>query len=159
MIHLIVAAAENNVIGQNGHLPWHLPDDLKFFKETTMGHVILMGRKTYESIGRPLPGRTNVVLTRNPYWQAPGIEVVNSLKEAVDKYADKELFITGGAELFALAIDQNLIQSIYLTRVHTQAEGDTILPPLPQGFHRQWHRHHPADAKHLYDFTFEHWIQ
>ncbi|MGA7749149.1 MAG: dihydrofolate reductase, partial [Gallionella sp.] len=105
-ISLIVAMAKNRVIGINNTLPWHLPADLKHFKALTMGHHIVMGRKTYESIGKPLPGRTSVVVTRNAHYAPPGVVVVNSLEAAIAACGnDEEIFVIGGAELYSQAID------------------------------------------------------
>ncbi len=131
-LSLICAMAENRVIGRNNSLPWHLSEDLKYFKAVTMGHCIIMGRKTWESIGRPLPGRTSVVITTNPDYQAEGARVVHSLDEAI-KLAEsisvidgtEEAFIIGGAGLYAAALPR--AQRFHLTRVHAEVEGDTYL--------------------------------
>lgn len=123
------AASENNVIGRDNALPWHLPADLAFFKRVTMGKPILMGRRTFQSIGRPLPGRRNLVLSRSGF-SAPGVETVSSLDEALALVAgEPELANIGGAEIFRLALPRT--GRIYLTRVHGTFEGDTWLPPLP----------------------------
>lgn len=130
---LIVAMAENRVIGINNNLPWHLSEDLKYFKRVTMGKPIIMGRKTFESIGRPLPGRTNIVVTRNPAYQAEGIKVVHSLGEAT-KLAEsitfidgmEEAMVIGGAELYGQALPE--ADRIYLTQVHAKVHGDAWFP-------------------------------
>ena len=128
-ISIIVAVAENNVIGNDNQLIWHIPGDLKRFKALTMGHHIIMGRKTWESIGRPLPGRTSVVVTRNKNYQAEGAQVVHSLDEAIKfASADGEVFIVGGEELYRQALP--LANKLYLTRVHRSYKGDVCFPEL-----------------------------
>ncbi|NKB34531.1 MAG: dihydrofolate reductase [Pseudomonadales bacterium] len=135
---LICAMAENRTIGRNNSLPWHLSEDLKYFKRTTMGNSIIMGRKTWESIGRALPGRTNIVITHNPDYAAEGAKVVGSLAEAV-KLAEsisvidgsEEAFIIGGAGLYKAALP--LAQRFHLTRVHAEVEGDTFLAEFNEG--------------------------
>lgn len=132
---MIVAVAQNRVIGRNNKLPWYLPNDLKYFKQTTMGKPILMGRKTFESIGKPLPGRTNIVITRNQDWQADGVKVVHSLEDAYDLAASiaeidgsDELMIIGGDQIYQSALDQ--VDRIYLTKVHAEVEGDAFFPEV-----------------------------
>lgn len=128
MISLMVAHDPNGVMGVNNDLPWHIPEDLKYFKETTMGKAMVMGRKTYESIGRPLPGRLNIVITRNPDYQAEGVEVVQSLDKAIEiarEYAE-EVMIIGGAEIFKLSMP--LADRLYITEVHKEYDGDTFFP-------------------------------
>lgn len=144
-LSLIVAAAENSVIGRNNKLPWHLRSDLQYFKRITMGKPILMGRKTFESIGRPLPGRTNIVISRNPAYQAEGIKVVASLEEALALAEDialidgcDELMVIGGAQIYAEAMDR--ADRIYLTRVHCHPEGDAYLPAIDTAHWRECHR-------------------
>lgn len=120
---LVVAAAENGVIGQGGQLPWHLPDDLRRFKRLTMGRAMLMGRKTFDSIGRPLPGRQNIVLTRQPGWRAEGVTVTRDLTEAVAAAGVAEaLMVIGGGEIYRLAMP--IATQIELTRVHASPIGD-----------------------------------
>ena len=129
MLSLIVAASRNGVIGAGNKLPWHLPADLKRFKQLTMGHPILMGRKTFESIGKPLPGRTNIVITRQEGFQACGATVAHSLEEALQICeGQEEVFVIGGAEIYKQALP--LADRIYLTRVDADFEGDTFLPAL-----------------------------
>ncbi len=150
---LLVAASENDVIGRGGALPWHLPDDLKHFKALTLGKPMLMGRRTFESIGRPLPGRTSLVLTRSHGWASPGVQVVHSLDEALDACRGAfELAVIGGAEVFALCAPHAV--RLYLTRVHAQLAGDTFLPPLGAGWRESGRREHPADERHAYAMTF-----
>tara|TARA_R110002096_G_scaffold107616_5_gene235641 strand:+ start:10849 stop:11364 length:516 start_codon:yes stop_codon:yes gene_type:complete len=130
-ISIVVAAAENNVIGFQGDMPWRVSADLKNFKAITTGKPIVMGRKTFDSIGRALPGRQNIVITRNPDWQAEGVDVAATLKQAVDlAKASGEIMIIGGGELYSQALP--LASKVYLTRIHTMPEGDTWFPALPE---------------------------
>ncbi|SFC48476.1 dihydrofolate reductase [Flexibacter flexilis DSM 6793] len=125
---MIVAVSSNGVIGHENRLPWHLPADLKFFKQKTLNHCIVMGRKTYESIGKPLPKRTNIVLTTNANWQAEGVEVVHSLAQAIELAKQKgetELFVIGGADIFRQVLP--LVETIYWTKVKTHVQGDAFL--------------------------------
>ncbi len=129
-ISIIVAMSENRVIGRDGDLPWRIPNDLKRFKRLTMGHHIVMGRKTYESIGLLLPGRTTVIVTRQSDYNVPGAMVVGSLPEALQAAKDDdELFIVGGGQIYEQAV--SLADRMYLTVVHAQVEGDTYFPNLP----------------------------
>ncbi len=131
---LVVARARNGVIGKNGALPWHLPEDLKRFKRMTVGKPVIMGRKTFESIGKPLPGRQNIVLTRDPAWQFPGVSVVPNLAEAVaaaglDPRARADgIMVIGGAQIYAEALPS--ATRVELTEVAADPEGDTWLPPF-----------------------------
>jgi dihydrofolate reductase len=126
---LIVAASENNVIGRDNDLPWRLSADLKKFKSLTMGHSIIMGRKTFESIGRLLPGRETVIITRNENYAFEGAAVVHSVEQALEACAGQaRVFLIGGAEIYRLAMPQ--VDEIYLTRVHAEVEGDTYLPKV-----------------------------
>jgi len=136
---IIVAAARNGVIGNNNQLPWHLPQDLKYFKAVTLGKPVIMGRKTYESIGRPLPGRTNIVVTRSSDWQVEGVVVVNSLEQALSEArkaietspsSAAEAMIIGGAEIYRSALPT--VNKVYLTRVDVDVEGDAFFPALPE---------------------------
>jgi len=134
---LIVAAAENGTIGQNGRIPWHLSADLRYFKQVTMGAPVIMGRKTYESIGFALPGRANIVVTRNEKFQALDIDMVLNLEDALskarailEKEGGEELFVIGGAEIYAQAM--RMADRIYLTRVHAEFPGDVFFPPLEE---------------------------
>lgn len=131
MISFIFAMDENRVIGKGNELPWHLPEDLKFFKRTTMGHPIIMGRKTFESIGRPLPGRENIILTRNKDFQYEGCTVFNSIEELLDhcaKYTEKEFFVIGGGDIFEKLFPY--ANRLYMTYIYHQFEGDTHFPFL-----------------------------
>lgn len=127
-LSLIVAMGRNRVIGNNNRLPWHLPEDLAYFKRVTSGHTVLMGRKTFESIGRPLPNRRNVVITRDPTYRASGCDVVHSLREAVDRHRDDEIFVIGGAEIYRQALP--LADKLYVTYIDEDFEGDRYFPEL-----------------------------
>lgn len=130
-IHLIVAVAENGVIGREGAMPWRIPEDLKRFKAITMGHPIVMGRKTWASLGRPLPGRENIVITRQKDLDAPGAHVVHSLREALDHAAARgatDVFVIGGGEIYRQALP--LAHVAHVTRVHARIEGDVTFPLL-----------------------------
>lgn len=142
-LSLIVAMARNRVIGRNGKLPWHLSADLKRFRALTMGHHIIMGRNTWESIGRPLPGRFSVVVTRNQAYIAPGATVVNSLAEALLLTSeDSEAFLIGGAEMYREALP--LADRIYLTELLAEYPGDVFFPPLAPDDWRPGPREHHA---------------
>jgi dihydrofolate reductase len=156
---VIVAAAENGVIGRNNALPWHLPQDLRYFKRVTMGKPIVMGRKTFESIGRPLPGRTNIVITRNPDFTAQGVRVVASLDEALRLAGDialidgaRELVVIGGAEIYKASIP--LAGRLYITEVHATVQGDAFLPEIDWSQWREIGReHHVASDANPYDYS------
>jgi dihydrofolate reductase len=149
----IVAMADNGVIGRGNGLPWHLPDDLMRFKALTMGHSLLMGRKTHDSIGRALPGRRNLVLTRNGAWRAPGCEAVPSLDAALARSAGSTLFVIGGAEVFSLAWP--VVGRLELTEVHAEPEGDTRLHGFDRaGWRETFRERHVADARHAHPFSF-----
>ncbi|MGZ3658343.1 MAG: dihydrofolate reductase [Bdellovibrionota bacterium] len=141
-LSLIVAMSENRVIGVDNHLPWNIPEDLKRFKKITLGHPIVMGRKTYESIGRVLPGRTNVVVTRERAYRVEGGAVCHSFEEALEwarrAPGSEEVFVIGGAELFRQALP--LASRIYLTEVHWPFEGDTFFPPFPEDDYKETSR-------------------
>ncbi len=134
MISHIVACSENNVIGVNGELPWHLSEDLKRFKRLTSNHVIIMGRKTHESIGKPLPNRVNVIITRQLNYDAKGCLVAASLEDAlkVSEVNDDEIFIIGGGEIYKQSID--IVDTIYMTRVYGEIKGDAYYPDIPSDF-------------------------
>ena len=141
-ISLIVAVAENGVIGRNGALPWHVPSDLKTFRRVTMGRPVIMGRKTYASIGKPLPGRDNIVVTRDAGFSAAGTDRAASIDEALDigrrKAAERgvdEIMVIGGAEIFALSLP--LADRIYLTRIHAHPDGDVTLPEPDRNIWRE----------------------
>jgi dihydrofolate reductase len=131
MIKAIVAMAENRVIGNAGTIPWHLPEDFKFFKATTIGHAILMGRKTYASIGKPLPGRENIVLSRN-MPETPGVTVIRSPEELKEPTDGRDLFVIGGEEIYRLLLPR--IQELYVTKVPRTIDGDTRFPEFESHF-------------------------
>ena len=153
MLSIIVAASENNVIGKDNQLLWYLPDDLKHFKETTKGHHVIAGRKTFESQGKPLPKRTNVIVTRNPDYHAEGCIVVNSPDKALDlARQDDEPFIIGGEQIYRMALP--LVDRIYLTRVHAEFEGDTFFPELDMQHWKEISRkYYPKDDRNEYSFS------
>lgn len=153
-ISLIAAMAENRVIGINNTLPWHLPADFKHFKSVTMGKPILMGRKTYESIGRPLPGRTNVIITNNSDYCAEGCEVVNSIDEALSLTSDQpEVMVIGGASFYQQTLP--IAHKIYLTIIHHNFEGDAHFVEFDQSQWREVERvDHEADEKNGYPYSF-----
>jgi len=153
-IVLVVAVADNGIIGRGGTLPWHLPDDLKFFKAVTMGKPLLMGRRTFESIGKPLPGRRNLVLTRGATAFPAGIEAVASIEQALALLPETpELCVIGGASLFSQTLP--VAQRIYLTEVHGAVEGDVHFPSWNRADWRETERReHPADERHLFAMSF-----
>ncbi len=150
-IVLVVAAADNGVIGKDGAMPWHLPADLRRFKRITTGKPVIMGRKTFESIGKPLPGRHNIVLTRDPRWRAPGATLAPNLAEAIaaagldPRARADELMVIGGAEIYALA--RPIATRIELTRIHVSPDGDTwFLDPDPADWREAAREDHAADG-------------
>jgi dihydrofolate reductase len=153
-LSIIVAISANNAIGKDNQLLWHLPADLKHFKEITTGHTIIMGRKTYDSIGKPLPNRRSIVITRNADLVIPGVEVVDSLAEAIERCKhETEAFIIGGAEIY----QQSLAHAthIYLTRVHETYDADTFFPALaPNEWKELDSIAYPADEKNKVAYTF-----
>lgn len=159
-LSLIVAMAQNGVIGRDNGLPWRLPADLRYFKATTLGKPVIMGRNTHESIGRALPGRVNIVVTRNVTARFDGCEVVHSLAEAIDRAAlacvagnSDEAFVIGGAQLYQQAVEA--ADRLYLTQVQAQVDGDTWFPEFDRS---QWtllqQVDHPADDANDYDYSF-----
>lgn len=159
IISLIAALTENQVIGKNNDLPWHLPDDMKYFMQTTSGHHVIMGRKNYESIPkkfRPLPNRTNIVVTRQTDYEAPGCIVVNSIPQGIDiaiENHEPEVFIIGGAEIYTQSMA--VANRLYLTEIKTSLEGDAFFPSFDvHAWHEVSRTHHPMDDKHIYAFDF-----
>jgi dihydrofolate reductase len=157
MIAIVVAIAEHNVIGKDNQLIWHLPADLRHFKQKTMGHPMIMGRKTFESIGKPLPGRTTIIVTRQEDYQAEGCIVVNSLEEAIAKGKEldsDQVSIVGGAEIYKQVLPY--VDTLYLTEVHHAFDGDTFFPELKQ---EEWQEvsseSHQPDEKNKYTYTFK----
>lgn len=153
-ISIIVAMAENRAIGIENRLPWSLPADLRRFRSLTMGHHMLMGRKTFESIGKPLPGRTSVIITRQPDFSAPDCIVANAPDAAIAACGDDpEIFVIGGADLYRQAL--NFANRIYLTLVHAQIDGDAFFPALPDAEWEEIGREKfGRDEKHAYDYDF-----
>ncbi len=154
LLSLIVAASENNVIGKNNQLPWHLPDDLRRFKALTRGHPIIMGRKTFESIGRVLPDRINIVVSETLEVAPTGTQLANSLSAALALVkGSEEAFVIGGSQLFQMSAP--LADRLYLTRVHATIDGDVFLPPIHFSEWKEVSREeHPKDAEHEFSFTF-----
>lgn len=154
MISFIVAMANDNVIGKDGKMPWHLPNDLKYFKRVTTGYPVLMGRKTYESIGKPLANRRNIVLTRDKSFHADGIEVIHSLKEVEPLMKDsEEFFVIGGATLYEQLLP--LADRLYVTKIHAQFEGDTYFPQIDEDEWQVVHQEQGIiDDKNVYEHTF-----
>jgi len=159
---MIAAQSQNRVIGNNNKLPWYLPEDLKYFKRVTLGKPIIMGRKTFESIGRPLPGRTNIIITRNPDWthDGAGVRVVHSLQQAIELAESlalvngfEESLVIGGAEIYALALPQ--ADRLYLTQVHAEVQGDAHFPPLdPSQWQEMAREDFSAIEPNPYDYSF-----
>ena len=159
MISLIVAASENNAIGKNNRLLWKLPNDLKFFKNKTWGMTVIMGRKTYESVDNPLPGRINIVITKQENWKAANVWVAKDLDNALKQAATtncKEIFIIGGGEIYKQSM--SIANRIYMTRVHAVLEGDTFFPVIDEN---KWQLTAnidlEADEKHQYAYSFQEW--
>lgn len=155
-IVLVAAVSENGVIGRDGDMPWHLPADLKHFKKTTLGHPIIMGRRTWDSIGRPLPGRTNIVMTRDASFAAEGAHRAGSVSEAIGLCGDQSpIMVIGGGEIYKRFLPS--ADRIELTRVHVSVDGDTFFPELGD----QWNCHQsikcPADELNPISMTFETW--
>jgi dihydrofolate reductase len=158
-LSLVVAASTNNIIGKNNQLLWRLPNDMKFFKNTTWGMPVIMGRKTFESLGKALAGRTNIVITRNKDWKAEGAQVASNLEQALVAAAAtdaKESYVIGGGEIYAQTLP--LANRVYLTRVHAVIEGDTAFPVLNE---TEWQLlsqlDFSADDKHAYAYSFQVW--
>lgn len=155
-MELIVALTENSVIGSGGDMPWHLPADLAHFKKITTGNTILMGRRTWESIGRPLPNRLNIVLTRQEDYIANGATVIHSLDELGTIETVGTIFIIGGGELYKNTLDR--VDKIHLTRIHATIEGDTFFPKIDDSIWlREQSTKHQKDDKNPFDLTFETW--
>ena len=158
-ISLVVAAATNNAIGKEGKIPWHLPNDMKHFKNVTWGMPVIMGRKTFESLGKVLPGRKNIVISRQPGWEAAGTVTVKKIEDAlfVAKATDaKEVMVIGGGEIYKTLFEK--ATRIYLTRVEAEPEADTFFPPLHPG---DWNlvsqQIHEADGKNIFNYSFQLW--
>lgn len=157
MVSLIVAMSTNRIIGRDGDLPWRLPADLRHFKKTTMGHHLIIGRATWDEVGKPLPGRTMVVVTRNRDFSAEGVLVAHSVDEALALVRDDdEPFIGGGAEIYRQALEAGIPDRLYITRVHAEVEGDTVFPDFdPDDWLLADRVDRPADEKNRYACSFE----
>lgn len=160
---LIVAKAQNNVIGRNNKLPWYLPQDLKYFKQVTMGKPIIMGRKTFESIGKPLPGRKNIVISRQKTLALPeGVDLAASITEALDLAESEclinnqnEAMLIGGAEIYRAALEQNLVERIYLTQVNADVEGDAYFAEIDiDEWQESYREDFKAEGPNPYDYSF-----
>lgn len=154
---ILVAAGENGVIGKDGHLPWHLPDEMRLFKNLTLGHTVVMGRKTWESLKRPLPGRRNVVLTRQPGYEAEGAVVLPTFAAIADLAPDEPpVFVIGGVALIEDSLPT--ARDLHLTRIHASPEGDTFLPEIDFA---DWElveeSKHERDERHQHAYTYQHW--
>ncbi len=158
-ISLVVAAATNNAIGKDGKMPWHLPNDMKHFKNTTWGMPVVMGRKTFESLGKPLPGRKNIVISRQPEFKPEGVVVVSTIDDAlflVKETDAKEAMVIGGGEIYKTLFEK--AKRIYLTRVEAEPEGDTFFPVIdPRYWRLQSQQLHEADEKNAYNHSFQVW--
>ncbi|MGG7036217.1 MAG: dihydrofolate reductase [Flavobacterium sp.] len=159
MITLIAAVAENNALGKDNQLLWHLPDDFKRFKSLTSGHHIIMGRKTFESFPKPLPNRTHVIITRQQYNAPEGCIVVHSLQGAIDACpANEEIYIIGGGEIYNQSVE--IANKIDITRVHHPFEADAFFPEIDvNNWILEFEEFHPKDEKHQYDFTFQTFVR
>ncbi|MBL0508837.1 MULTISPECIES: type 3 dihydrofolate reductase [Aeromonas] len=159
MISMIAAMAQDRVIGLDNQMPWHLPADLAHFKRVTLGKPVLMGRKTFESIGRPLPGRRNLVISRNPDYRADGVEVIDSVEAALALLAGSdvaELMVIGGGHLYGQLLPR--ADRLYLTRIDLAVEGDTRFPAFDEGDWSCIERElHQPDEKNLHPYCFETW--
>ena len=155
---IIVARADNGVIGKDNGLIWHMPHDLKFFKETTTGHYVIMGRKSFEAVGKPLPNRLNIIVTRQQDYYAENCLVLHSLQEALELGAQqrqKEVFILGGGEIYRQALDQDWVDRIYLTEIKSNFEGDTYFPEIDAAQWNETHREeYQADHQNQHDYAF-----
>jgi len=155
-MEIVVAMAKNNVIGQNGDLPWHVPADLAHFKKLTTNHAILMGRRTWESIGRPLPDRLNIVVTRQKEYVADGAVVVHSIEDGLIAAGKQRVFIIGGAEIYKNALPK--VTQLHVTKIDAELVGDTWFPKIDETL---WvcteKKNRPADEKNPYDLVFESW--
>jgi dihydrofolate reductase len=159
IISLVAAASDNNVIGKNNALPWRMPADMKFFKNLTMGHTVVMGRKTYESMGKPLPGRKNIIITRNSNYKAEGCVVVGSFAEVIEICKEEgEIFIVGGSEIYRQII--NKADKIYLTRVHGIFDGDAYFADIHSDEWVESHKtDYEADEKNPYPYAFMEYLR
>lgn len=158
MITIIAAIGKNNELGKDNQLLWHLPEDLKYFKKMTLEHPIIMGRKTYESLGKPLPNRTNIVVSRKEDWFEEGILIVPSIKDAIKhaKKINEQIFIIGGGNIYEQTID--LADCLKITQVDFQTKADAFFPKIDENIWQKTDEiHHPKDEKNAYDFSFQTW--
>lgn len=159
IISFVVAVANNDVIGKNGMMVWRQANDMQFFKNITWGMPVIMGRKTFQGLGKALPGRKNIVITRQPDWKAEGVVIVRNLDDAlfVARETDaKEVFVIGGGEIYRLAFEK--VKRIYLTRIDAEPEGDTFFPDLdPKVWRLISKDDHVKDEKNQYDYSFQVW--
>ncbi|MCO7183863.1 dihydrofolate reductase [Tenacibaculum sp. XPcli2-G] len=155
MITLIAAIAKNNALGKDNDLIWHLPADLKRFKKVTTGHPILMGRNTFESIGKPLPNRTSIIITRNNNYFVDGCLIANSIEQAIELAEGKDAFIIGGAQIYKDALEQNLVDRLDITVLHHEFEADAFFPEINMEIWKEVAREDfKADEKNKYDYSF-----
>lgn len=157
ILSAIVAISNNNVIGKDNELPWYLPADLRYFKKITIDHPVIMGRKSFEAIGNPLPKRTNIVITRDPYYLSSNILIAHSLGEAINlarETSPEEAFIIGGAEIFEIALPH--LDRLYITEIHADFDGDTFFPEWDR---TEWNlvsqEAHRSDKKNEFDYSFK----
>lgn len=155
-MEIVVAMTSNHVIGQNGDMPWHLPADLVHFKELTSGHAIIMGRRTWESIGKPLPNRLNIVVTRQEDYVAEDVTVVHSLEDGIVAAGTQRIFLVGGGEMYKEALP--IASKMHITRIDALIDGDTKFPEIDESIWQCKSRvNRSADEKNPYDFVFETW--
>ncbi|MBA6156014.1 dihydrofolate reductase [Tenacibaculum sp. S7007] len=160
MITIIAAIAKNNALGKDNDLIWHLPADLKRFKKVTSGHHILMGRNTFESIGKPLPNRTSVIITRNQDYFKDGCLIANSIEDALEISKDDDAFIIGGAQIYKQAIEKGLVDKLDITIVHHDFEADVFFPEIDMNVWKEVAREDfKADEKNKYDYSFVSYIR
>ena len=155
MVTIIAAIAKNNALGKNNDLIWHLPADLKRFKRVTSGHYILMGRNTFESIGKPLPNRTSVIITRNDDYFKDGCFIANSIEKAIELVGENDAFIIGGAQIYKQALEKNVVDQLDITMVHKEFEADVFFPKIDLTIWEEVSRENfKADEKNKYDYSF-----
>jgi dihydrofolate reductase len=152
MLAIIVAMDNNNLIGTNNSLPWHLPADLQYFKQTTLGKTVVMGRKTYQSIGKPLPNRKNVILTRDVNFSVDGCEIIHSLYE-LKNYKNDDVFIIGGSNLYTQTLA--LANKLYITKIDYEFKGDAYFPKIDNSWNLISNNKHLKDEKNLYNYDFQ----
>lgn len=162
MICIIAATSKNNALGKENKLLWHLPKDFKFFKDTTFGHPIIMGRKTFESLPKALPGRTNIVVTGDRNYAKEGAVIVHSIEDAIKigRSEDKDIFICGGGQIYKESLEKNLVDKMYITEVDTEIDGDTFFPTFDKdAWEISKKECHPKDERHSFDFCFVEYLR